>query len=325
MTVANTLPQNHGAQAPDVGHGSGGLKNPRLPARSLTLKRPEWLSESVWPFRTFGLEIDHATIAVTDVGQGPALLFVHTGVWSFIWRDVITRLSPDFRCVCLDAPGTGRSSRLPGRAITLERSARAVAAVIETLDLHNLTLVVHDLGGPAGLAGAAQAAERIRGIVAVNAFGWRPSGAFFRGMLALMGSALMREFDVMTDFLMRITSTNFGIGRHMDQASRQAFRTGVDGDARRAFHHYLRDARQCEWLYDDVNRALTGAFSRLPLMTIFGERNDPLGFQPQWKAMFPDAPQIVVAKGNHFPMCDDPDLVADSIRAWHRERVAPRS
>jgi pimeloyl-ACP methyl ester carboxylesterase len=159
----------------------------------------------------------------------------------------------------------------------------------------------------------------------VNAFGWRPSGAFFRGMLALMGSAPMREFDVMTDFLMRITSTNFGIGRHMDQASRQAFRAGVDGDARRAFHYYLRDARQCEWLYDDVKRALTGPFSRLPLMTIFGERNDPLGFQPQWKALFPDAPQIVVAKGNHFPMCDDPDLVADSIRAWHQERVAPRS
>lgn len=323
MTVANTLPQNHGAQTEDVRH-NGGPKNPRLPSRSLTLKRPEWLSESVWPFRTFGLEIDHATIAVTDVGQGPALLFVHTGVWSFIWRDVMTRLSPDFRCVCLDAPGTGRSSRLPGRAITLERSARAVTAVIETLALQDLTLVVHDLGGPAGLAGAAQAAERIRGIVAVNAFGWRPAGTFFRGMLALMGSAPMREFDVMTDFLTRITSTNFGIGRHMDQASRLAFRAGIDGDGRRAFHYYLRDALQCEWLYDDVKRALTGPFSRLPLMTIFGERNDPLGFQPQWKALFPDAPQIVVAKGNHFPMCDDPDLLADSIRGFYRERVATR-
>lgn len=325
MTVANSLPQNEVVQAQNVRHASGSPKNPRLPSRSLTLKRPEWLSETVWPFRTFGLEIDHATIAVTDVGQGPALLFVHTGVWSFIWRDVMTRLSRDFRCVCLDAPGTGRSSRLPGRAITLERSARAVTAVIETLALQDLTLVVHDLGGPAGLAGAAQAAERIRGIVAVNAFGWRPAGTFFRGMLALMGSAPMREFDVMTDFLMRITSTNFGIGRHMDQASRQAFRAGVDSDARRAFHYYLRDARQCEWLYDDVKRALTGPFSLLPLMTIFGERNDPLGFQPQWKALFPDAPQIVVAKGNHFPMCDDPDLVADSIRGFYRERVATRA
>jgi len=32
---------------------------------------------------------------------------------------------------------------------------------------------------------------------------------------------------------------------------------------------------------------------------------------------------VVVAKGNHFPMCDDPDLVARTIRAWHSEKVAP--
>src|SRR5579864_1274765 len=126
----------------------------RMPAHKTVLQRPDWLPESVWPFQTFGLEMDHSTIAVTDVGQGPTLLFVHTGVWSFIWRDVIGRLSNDFRCVCFDAPGTGRSSRLPGNAITLERSARAVANVIRGLELQNFTLVMHDLGGPAGLAGA---------------------------------------------------------------------------------------------------------------------------------------------------------------------------
>jgi pimeloyl-ACP methyl ester carboxylesterase len=39
--------------------------------------------------------------------------------------------------------------------------------------------------------------------------------------------------------------------------------------------------------------------------------------------MFNDARQIVVAKGNHFPMCDDPNLVAASIREWHRDRISP--
>ena len=118
--------------------------------------------------------------------------------------------------------------------------------MIETLDLQEFTLVVHDLGEPAGIAGAAQVAERVRGIAAVNAFGWRPSGSLFRGMLALMGSAPVREFDVWTEFLSRLTSTNFGIGRHMDGPSRQAFRKGIDRQARRAFHHYLRDARKCD-------------------------------------------------------------------------------
>jgi hypothetical protein len=43
--------------------------------------------------------------------------------------------------------------------------------------------------------------ERVSGIAAVNTFAWRPTGAFFRGMLTLMGSAAMREFDAATEFL----------------------------------------------------------------------------------------------------------------------------
>ena len=293
------------------------------PANVKPLARPSWLTESVWPFQTFGIEVDDTTIAFTDVGNhdAPALLFVHTGMWSFIWRDVIARLAADFRCIALDAPGTGQSAPVPAKALRLENSARAVNGLIEGLELENLTLVVHDLGGPAGLAGAARAAERVRGIAAINAFGWKPAGALFRGMLALMGSAPIREFDVITGFIPQLTATNFGVGRHFDRASRDAFRAPLSHLGRRAFHHYLNDARNCDALYAQIASALAGPFAKLPLLTIFGERNDPLGFQPRWKQIFPDAQQLVVAKGNHFPMCDDPDLVANAIRTWHGERV----
>ncbi len=110
------------------------------------LARPVWLPEGVWPFSSHSLRVDGANVAVTDVGRGPVLLFVHTGFWSFLWRDVILRLSGNFRCVCLDAPGTGQSERLPRHAITLDRVSRAVTQVIERLDLEDVTLVVHDLG-----------------------------------------------------------------------------------------------------------------------------------------------------------------------------------
>jgi len=56
-------------------------------------------------------------------------------------------------------------------------------------------------------------------------------------------------------------------------------------------------------------------------LTIFGERNDPLGFQPHWRVVFPAARQVVIPKGNHFPMCDAPDVVAEEIRRWHNEQV----
>lgn len=286
------------------------------------LQRPSWLPERVWPFETSCLDANGMRLAVTDVGDGPALLFVHTGFWSFVWRDVMMRLAPDFRCIALDSPGTGRNNRQTISETSLERASRAVTATIEALDLSELTLVFHDLGGPVAIAGAMSVSERIRGLVAVNTFGWKPSGAMFRGMLALMGSAPIREFDALTGILARVTASNFGVGRYFDQESRAAFLAGIGSGGLRTFHQYLRDAGTAEAIYEQTASALAGPFKSLPLLTIFGERNDPLGFQPRWKQLFPAAHQVVVAKGNHFPMCDDPDLVADTIRLWHRANVA---
>ncbi|MGE5275616.1 MAG: alpha/beta fold hydrolase [Acidobacteriota bacterium] len=304
--------------SPATGSRDSAPPRKRLPP----LPPPDWLPKGAWPFETAALDFEGTTLAVTEAGAGPALLLVHTGTWSFLWRDVILRLERDFRCVCFDAPGTGRSGRLPASGITLDRAARALDAVVEALDLRDFTLVVHDLGGPSGIAGAARRPERVRGIAAVNAFGWRPEGRLFRGALALVGSPLVRELDVAAKFIPRLSATSFGVGRRMDGESRRAFLAGMEEGRVRAFHRYLEDARRADGLFGAVDRALRGPFRDLPLLTIFGERNDPFGFQPRWKALFPEARQIVVAKGNHFPMCDDPDLVAGSIRSWHRERIA---
>src|SRR5260370_1484975 len=75
-------------------------------------------------------------------------------MWVLMWGEVIVRIGGEFRWIALDAPGTGESAPVPASAMRLENSARAVNGLIEGLELENLTLVVHDLGGPAGLAGA---------------------------------------------------------------------------------------------------------------------------------------------------------------------------
>jgi haloalkane dehalogenase len=131
-----------------------------------------------------------------------------------------------------------------------------------------------------------------------------------------MGSAPVRDVDVATNVLARITSTSFGVGRHWSRAERAVFRAGIGVAARRAWHSYFRDALKARDLYAEVDAALRGALAELPLLTIFGQYNDPLRFQPRWKALFPNARQLKVRRGNHFPMCDDPDLVATALKSF---------
>jgi pimeloyl-ACP methyl ester carboxylesterase len=284
-----------------------------------TLDRPSWLPSSSWPWQTYTLSHAQGRIAVTDIGQGPTLLFVHVGSWSFVWRDVLLRLQNDFRCVAVDAPGCGLSERVV--TPTLAQAGEAAIAVIDALQLRDITLVAHDLGGPAGFLAAARRADRFAALAAVNCFAWKPTGPAFRGMLALMGSAPVREFDAATDVLSRVTSTSFGVGRHFGGADRAVFRAGIDVPARRAWHAYFRDARGAGALYGEVGDALRGSLSDRPLLTIFGQFNDPLRFQPRWKELFPTAHQLKVRRGNHFPMCDDPELVAGTLKSFVQQQV----
>jgi pimeloyl-ACP methyl ester carboxylesterase len=276
-------------------------------------RRPDWLTTGAWPFPVAGLRRDGGEIAYTDVGHGPTLLFVHVGLWSFLWRDVIDRLHHRYRCVTLDAPGNGLSDA-PTGGPGIVTAADAVDALVQALDLTDLTLVVHDIGGPVALEAAARWPERVAALAVVNGFGWRPAGPLFRGMLAVMGHPLMRELDAVTGWLPRASATRFGAGRHWPRHLRATYREGLRRPQRRNFHRYLAAARRHD--YARIDHAVTRLADR-PVLTIFGQRNDPLRFQPQWQARFPGATQITVPRGNHFPMGDDPDLVATAIARWH--------
>src|SRR5262245_26206398 len=130
------------------------------------LRRPSWLPESAWPWPLRELSTSVGRIAVTDTGtRAPLLLFAHAGMWSFLWRDVIALMARDFRCVTFDAPGTGLSERRPAG---LQDAAIAIGELIDALDLRDVALVVHDLGGGAAFAAAASRTDRISNLVAVN-------------------------------------------------------------------------------------------------------------------------------------------------------------
>lgn len=302
---------------------SGGVQMSTIPeahSESLPFERPDWLSTEHWPFPLSLLDLGGRRLAFADVGEGPTLVLVHAGMWSFVWRDLMSQLATTFRLVTLDAPGSGLSDPPAAPAqVGIDNGAQALAALVDHLGLERFVLVVHDLGGPVALEAAARWPDRVAGLVAVNSFGWRPSGVGFRAMLALMGSAPMREVDALTRWLPAASSTRFGVGRHWDRSTRRTYRRGMRAGGTRAFHRMMRSARGHDFTaIEEVVQHL----ERVPLLTVFGQRNDPLGSQSRWTERFRDVEQHEVRDGYHFPMCDDPSGIAEVIAAWHHRHLA---
>ena len=145
-------------------------------------------------------------------------------------RDLLLELADEYRCVTVDAPGSGRSSRPTGRVRLRGGAADAVEAVIDAVDLRAVTLVMHDVGGPVWLAAAAERSDRIAGLVSLNALGWRLTGARLRSILTVMGSAPARETGAF-GWSARLSSSSFGAGRHWDENGQDCIWPGWIGRA----------------------------------------------------------------------------------------------
>ncbi len=118
-----------------------------------------------------------ATIRAQEMGEGPAVVFVHGGsISGASWAPLVARLD-GFRCVVLDRPGCGLSDPLATRFDDVEGlGAFADALVVDVLDALGLAradVVGTSFGGYIALRTAAAHPDRIGRMVE---FGW-PVGA----------------------------------------------------------------------------------------------------------------------------------------------------
>jgi len=114
-------------------------------------------------------------LAYTDVGTGPPLVFLHGNPTSArLYRHLLRELAPDYRCIAPDYLGFGRSAA--PRAFSYRPSAHAtlVETLLRDLDLSEITLVLHDWGGPIGLAYALRHPDTVRRLVLMNTWAAPP-------------------------------------------------------------------------------------------------------------------------------------------------------
>ena len=145
------------------------------PNTSHMTTQPNWLNTRDYPFDHHYMTMPAGRMHYLDEGQGDqVLLFVHgTPTWSFLYRDVIRAFAKKYRCVAIDHLGFGLSdvskTTFDG---TPASHAQNLKQLIEWLDLRNITLIVHDFGGPIGLAAALDISDRIDRVVLFNSWLW---------------------------------------------------------------------------------------------------------------------------------------------------------
>lgn len=277
-------------------------KNPDFP----------WLDTARYPWQGHYFDCGDARMHYVDVGTGPqTLLFVHgTPTWSLDWADLLRQYAPTHRCIALDHVGFGLSDKPRDFPYSTARRADNLARLMAALDLRDVTLVVHDFGGPIGIAAALAQPGRVRKLVVFNSWCWSSRGEadyekFARVLRSPLLPFLYRWLNFSPRFLLRAgyhDKSQLPAALHRQYL--QPFRRRVDREGPLTFARSL--ARDQEWFQSLWDRraelGLTGADVRL----IWGLQDTFIGPQylDKWLAGFPGAHVQKLDGVGHFGMVE---------------------
>jgi pimeloyl-ACP methyl ester carboxylesterase len=117
-------------------------------------------------------QIDTASGRVSCIdtgGSGRAALFVHGLLTSsYLWRNVISQLEGQRRCVAIDLPLHGQTPAAAGQDFSLPGLARFVADCCDALDLAQVDLIANDTGGAVAQVFAAGHPDRLHTLTLTN-------------------------------------------------------------------------------------------------------------------------------------------------------------
>jgi len=167
------------------------------------------------------INIDHSVIHYIDKGQGAPTLLLHGNPDSSeVWSGVIPALAGHVRCIAPDLPGFGLSTTTEDFDYSLEGMAAFVDRFVTELGITEpLNLVVHDMGGPFGLAWVVKHPEKVRSVVVMNTvfhsdYRWHLFGRLWRT-------------PVIGEIVQALTSRR-GFTRELKRASRKLSREQIN-------------------------------------------------------------------------------------------------
>lgn len=284
--------------------------------------QPRWLDSHEYPFTSHYVHVNGANLHYIDEGSGECLLFVHgTPSWSFDFRHLVLALSRTHRCVAMDHIGFGLSAKPSPYDYSTPNHSRTLEEFITKKQLTDITLVVHDFGGPIGLRYAIDNPERVKRIVIMNSWLWSAEGdPDFEKMIHLLRSPLLPLLYRYLNFSPRILLPGSFAQRKIQSSAHRHYlkpflkRSEREGPLAFA-RSLLNDQRWFESLWE---RRVTIADK--PVLFVWGMKDPVIKpvYLEKFMSGFPNHTVVSLATCGHFPQEENPDEVVEALTSFLR-------
>jgi pimeloyl-ACP methyl ester carboxylesterase len=261
--------------------------------------------------------IDGQRIACGVHGQGLPVVLIHgTPSHSFIWRNVVPRLTAaGVRVHLFDLLGFGQSERPRAADTSVAGQGSVLEGLLDHWGLAQAHVVAHDIGGAVGLRFAVARPQRVLSLTVVDTVSYDswPSETWRRIIRDHLDDyAAMPESAFRQLLTRQLRMTVFDKAR-MAGDLLEAYLAPLSGPLGQAsfFHHQVRhyDSRYTEEITADL------ANLTMPVQILWGETDEwqPIAYGRRLAEDIPGAALHSVPNAGHFLMEDAPVAVADHV------------
>ncbi len=279
-----------------------------------------WLNQQEYPFEPHYIHVGPGRMHYVDEGSGETIVMVHgTPVWSFIYRHLIKGLQDQYRCIAPDLLGFGLSDKPKNWVYTPAAHADNLTKLIDHLQLKDITLVVHDFGGPIGLHYAIQFPENIKRTVVLNSWLWplnkyktiKQTSQFFGSSL---GKILYQYFNFSTQVLL---PRGFYNSKNLTPAIKQQYLKPLNKPAHRlGTWHFAKELLNSQSWYAFLwqNHAV---LATKPMLILWGKHDQFFShpFLFKWRMHFLQA-KVVELDAGHFLQEEKPAEILREIEEF---------
>jgi haloalkane dehalogenase len=125
--------------------------------------------DGTWPFKPRFSSAPGFRMHYVDEGAGEVIICLHgEPTWGYLYRNFIPALSKHYRVIVPDHMGFGKSETPKNREYALKTHVENLAALIEALDLKDITFVGQDWGGPISGGYTLRHANRVKRLCLLN-------------------------------------------------------------------------------------------------------------------------------------------------------------
>ncbi|HEU0002854.1 MAG TPA: alpha/beta fold hydrolase [Ktedonobacteraceae bacterium] len=262
-----------------------------------------------------------------DEGSGEPVVMLHGDpTWGYLYRRFIPPLSRHHRCIVPDHMGMGKSGvPLEPYPYRLEHHIANLEALLLYLDIRNITLVVHDWGGPVGLGFAIRHPQRIKRLVILNTWAFAPwPGGPFPRLLEIIRSERGENFVLKRNGYVEpaLTGTTYHT-ENLTPAVMEAYKAPYPTpETRTALLCWSRDipVQASDVSYAEMKRIEAGLshFSQTPTLIVWGMQDPvlPASVLRLWQEIYPQATTHEIEDASHFLQEDAPERIVRYIEAF---------